>query len=372
MTTARPLRILLVNRHLNIGGVETYLYRLCAGLVKRGHSVGLLTEGGLFEDKVAEAGARLHRVPNLAKGWSAALPEIERAGYDLVHGHNYHSARVARALARRLRLPYLMSVHGPRPRLKQLLFRDWSERVVVMSEGDRDNICWWGGVPAGRISLSFYGIDTDRFHPGIETQALRTELGLGAAPTVVFVSRFSNRKADVGHALLDALPRLRADFPDLQLLLVGEGPERPGLDAHIQKLNTTLGTTAARMIGPRRDVERFMALATVAVCTANTALEALACGTPTLAAGRTGFFGLVSETNFEDARALCFADHGHSPRAMGPEPFLETLPALLRDPAAARRAAAQTATLVAERTSVAKMALEMESLYRTLLPPTAA
>ena len=293
------LRILLVNRHMNIGGVETYLYRLAAGLVARGHKVGLLTEGGLWESKAVEAGARLHKVGSLAKSWRQALPELRQAGYQLVHAHNYHSARIGRRLAKELRLPYLMSVHGPRPRTKQLLFRDWSREVIVMSEGDRDNIAWLGGVSRNRISLEFYGIDTDRFHPGIDAGPLRSEFGLAAdAPVVVFVSRFSNRKADVGHALLDASPALAESFPGLQILLVGEGPESAALGDHVGRLNAGRATPLARLVGPRRDVERFMTLATVAVCTANTALEAMACATPTLAAGRTGFLGLVTRSNF--------------------------------------------------------------------------
>lgn len=359
-----PLRILLVNRHMNIGGVETYLYRLCAGLRQRGHTVGLLTEGGLWEDKAVEAGAELHKVASLTKGWRGMLPLLRERGYQVVHGHNYHSARVARALAAELDAAYLMSVHGPRPRIKQLFFRDWSEEVVVMSEGDGQNIRWWGGVPAERITLSFYGIDTERFHPGIDTASLRTELGLGHEPVAVFISRFSNRKADVGHALLDALPALRERISGLRLLLVGEGPESEGLVSHIQKVNTAVGSESARMIGPRRDVERFMALGDVAICTANTALEAMACGTPTLAAGRTGYFGLVTPATFEAARALCFADHGRSPKAMGAAPFVEEMPALFADLATAKARALETAAVVAARTSVPRMAAQMEQLYR--------
>jgi glycosyltransferase involved in cell wall biosynthesis len=365
------MKLLLVNRHMNIGGVETYLYRLCAGLVGRGHSVGLLTEGGLFEAKAAEAGACIHKVRSLAKDWPSALPELQACGYELVHAHNYHSARVGRRVAAALGKPYLMSVHGPRPRLKQLFFRDWSERVVAMSEGDRDNISWWGGVSASRVTLCFYGIDTDRFHPGIETTALRAELGLEPeAPVLLFVSRFSNRKADVGHALLDAMPGLLQRFPSLTLLLVGEGPESAQLGAHLTRLNQAHPRPSARMIGPRKDVERFMALASVAVCTANTALEAMACGTPTIAAGRTGYFGPVDTANFAQARALCFADHGRSPEALSPAVFLRDLPSLLADTAKARNSALATAAHIATHTSVPRMAEETEALYRELLAPT--
>jgi glycosyltransferase involved in cell wall biosynthesis len=364
------MRILLVNRHMNIGGVETYLYRLCAGLKARGHDVGLLTEGGLYEDKVTAAGATLHKVKSLARDWPAEAAKLQAYGYQLVHAHNYHSARVGQALAKTLRVPYLMSVHGPRPRLKQLLFRDWSKPVVVMSEGDRTNIAWWGGVSAKDIELSFYGIDTDRFHSGIDTAALRTELGLAPNATVlVFISRFSNRKADVGHALLDALPSLRTAHPQLQLLLVGEGPESGALEKHIQSLNTKTSSAIARMIGPRRDVERFMALATIAVCTANTALEAMACGAPTIAAGRTGYFGLVTPENFEAARALCFADHGTSPATNSAAAFVQEVNAVLADRTASARAA-DNAALIRSHYSVEYMVADLEKIYQRLLEGT--
>lgn len=367
MSNASPLKILLVNRHMNIGGVETYLYRLTAGLTARGHSVGLLTEGGLYESMAVRAGAKLHRVASLAGSWRESLAELKAENYEIVHAHNYHSARVGRALAKELGIPYLMSVHGPRSRFKQYFFKDWSDEIVVMSEGDKDNISWSGGAGKRPLHLSFYGIDVERFNPEIDSSTLSAELALPPdALPIVFISRFSNRKADVGHALLDALPTLAVHHPSVCALLVGEGPETASLARHCDRINRQSLGTLARMIGPRKDVERFMRLANVAVCTANTALEAMACGTPTLAAGRTGYFGLVSPPNFEAARALCFADHGRSPHSMSASRFVEELPKLLSDPAAARRAAQANAALIAEKYSVSKMAEQMEQLYLRL------
>jgi len=107
-----------------------------------------------------------------------------------------------------------------------------------------------------------------------------------------------------------------------------------------------------------------MALASVAVCTANTALESMACGTATLAAGRTGYFGLVTPDNFEAARRLCFADHGKSPSIMSAECFARDVTALLADPDRTRQRVAGNAALIAENYSVASMSEQMESIYR--------
>ncbi|HEY4302579.1 MAG TPA: glycosyltransferase, partial [Candidatus Didemnitutus sp.] len=184
-----PLRILLVNRHLNIGGVETYLCRLAAALTARGHHVGLLTEGGRYEKWAVEGGAKLFKVNSLARDWPAVLESLRAENFDLVHAHNYNSARVGRRISAALRRPYLMTVHGPRPRLKQLFFRDWSDEVVAMSEGDRDNIAWWGGAGRRPIALSFYGIDTGRFRPGLDPASQAAESGLPpGGPRIVFVS----------------------------------------------------------------------------------------------------------------------------------------------------------------------------------------
>lgn len=363
-----PMKILLVNRQLNIGGVETYLYRLCDGLVSRGHQVGLLTEGGFFEDRIASSGTRLHRVGRLDRDWKSVVGELGSAGYQIVHAHNYHSARVGQHLARQLGIPYLMSVHGPRSRLKQLFFRQWSPQVVVMSEGDRDNIAWPGGVRADRIHLSFYGIDTARFRPGLDASAVATELGFsGGEIPIVFISRFSNRKADVGHALLDAAPRLLEQQPLLRFLLVGEGPESAGLASHVEQLNQSQRRRVAQWVGPRGDVPLFMTLASICVCTANTALEAMACGTPTIAAGRTGYFGRVQPARFDAAKAICFADHGRSPSALSAEGFLQDLSFTLAHLTEARAESGLIARRIAEEFTVAKMTEDMESLYRKIL-----
>lgn len=358
------MRILMVNRHLNIGGVETYLCRLAAGLVARGHRVDILTEGGRYENRASEAGAGLVKVRSLKRDADTVVERLRDTAYDLVHAHNYHSARIGRRLASALGLPYLMSVHGPRPRLKQLFFGAWSTEVVVMSEGDRDNIAWWGGAGSRHLTLSFYGIDTDRFHPGIDAEGLRSELELGRTDRCIgFVSRFSNRKADVGLAFLAALPALAAQFPTVRGLVVGEGPELPRLAAEVSRINTFAGRPLALLVGPRTDVERVFSLCEVSICTANTALEALACGTPTIAAGRTGYFGPVAPYNFQEARALCFADHGTAPSPLAADTFVRDLGALLASPDAARSVAAECSRLIASDYGVARMAADMEGIY---------
>lgn len=362
------MKVLHVHPKIGIGGVETYLCRLIGEQVRLGHTVGLLTAGGVFEERVTATGGRLFLIPPRKEHLESALEAIAPHHFDLIHAHNYRAARFARALAARAGARYLMSVHGPRWFWHRLLFRGWSDSVIAMSEGDRDNITSLGGISRRRVHLSFYGIDTDRFRPGIETHSLRAELGLPEdALPLVYISRFAHQKAGVALELLRAMPRICAAEPRAILLLVGEGPMEDQLRAGVEQVNRQVGRRAAILVGPRRDIERVMNLGTLVIAAANTALEAIACGAPTLAAGRTGYFGQVTVDNLEAARAVCFADHGRlAHRATEPH-LARGILEILSNRIAAQAAAAELSALVADRYNVARMAEDIEGVYQRLL-----
>ena len=94
---------------------------------------------------------------------------------DLIHAHNYRAARFASKVAAEMAVPYLMSVHGPRPWWKRALFRAWSDTVVTMTEGDRGEVTGAFGVGPERVVLSFYGIDTELFGPDLDRNVFREE-----------------------------------------------------------------------------------------------------------------------------------------------------------------------------------------------------
>jgi glycosyltransferase involved in cell wall biosynthesis len=58
--------------------------------------------------------------------------------------------------------------------------------------------------------------------------------GWREAPRAAFVGRLAPEKGL--DTLVEAWPAVRAAFPDARLILVGEGPERPGLEARVDRL----------------------------------------------------------------------------------------------------------------------------------------
>jgi len=90
------------------------------------------------------------------------------------------------------------------------------------------------GVPDARITVVNNSQETTGAVPAcaisaVERQALRAAHGLSPGPCAVFCSRlYPGKRLDF---LLDAMALARASVPDLQLLIIGDGEERPRLAA---------------------------------------------------------------------------------------------------------------------------------------------
>jgi glycosyltransferase involved in cell wall biosynthesis len=365
---ATPLTIVQVMGRLGIGGVESHVTRLSEGLVRRGHRVMLLVQDpGTYGEAVKAAGIRLATAPFNRDGLLRAIELTRPSGADIVHAHNYRPARFGRPLAEALEARYLMTVHGPRAGWKRAMFSDWSDTVLTVSQADRDNIVGPFGLPARRVEVGFLGVDTEIYRPGIGTSALRAEWEVPeASPLIINVSRFTHRKARPAIRLLEALPIVRQQIPRAMVVFVGEGEELDRISESVKRVNGQLGERAAVVAGPRDDIPAVMNAADIVVATATAAIESLAAAAPTVAFGRTGYFGVVTRDNLEHARAVCFADHGRL-RDISADRFAADLVDLLAENAAARRTAKEVRSAVEEKYSVERMVDHVEGVYRRII-----
>lgn len=142
------------------------------------------------------------------------------------------------------------------------------------------------------------GVDVDVFRPGLDGDAMRRRLDIGAAqPVVLAASRLVARK---GHnVLLRAWPLVRAAHPDAVLLIVGDGPARRRLQ-HRAARPELAASVRFLLDTPFRDMPSVYAAANVFAIPCRTRLgglepealgivflEAAACGLP-LVVGRSG------------------------------------------------------------------------------------
>jgi teichuronic acid biosynthesis glycosyltransferase TuaC len=218
--------------------------------------------------------------------------------FDVINAHWLYPDGVAAVhLGQRLKVPVVLSGlgcdvnddlldAGKRPRILQALRS--AAAVTAVSQPLVDALRA-AGVPAEKLTVIPNGVDTSRFALG-DRAAARQRLGLEPGPLVVCVSRLSYEKGvDV---LIESARNLRASLPGVRLAIVGEGPERPALEASLASAG--LGAQA-RLVGavPHAEVATWMTAADVIAMPSrreghpNAAMEALACGRP-LVASRVG------------------------------------------------------------------------------------
>ncbi|HWE52009.1 MAG TPA: glycosyltransferase family 4 protein [Bryobacteraceae bacterium] len=197
------------------------------------------------------------------------------------------------------RYPWVAFHHGyTQTDLKMGLYNQldrWSlrkpSRLVTVSEAFKRQLLRQG-VGEGRISILQNAVNPDWVERvrNADPAAVRRELGLEGRQIILAVGRMSKEKAH--NDLIEAFHAVKANQPRAALVLVGDGPERPGLER--------LAGEGVLFTGQQRDVTRFFAIADVMALPSltegspNVLLEAMACGVPSVATSVGGVPEIVS------------------------------------------------------------------------------
>ena len=202
-------------------------------------------------------------------GLSAELSRLSRivedTGPDVVHLHGSRAGLVGRLLLRD-RVPtvyqphawsFLTATGGVRsgPLRWERLAARWTTELVCVSDGER-RMAESLGVRAPASVLP-NGVDVSVFRPQGERDrvAARKVLGLDDVPTVVCVGRLSLQKGQ--RDLLACWAEIRAQVPEAQLILVGDGPDLRSLTRQAEALE------GVSLVGRRSDVRTWLAAADV-------------------------------------------------------------------------------------------------------------
>lgn len=377
------MKILQVVLNLDYGGVESYVIRLSRAMVQAGHDVTVLSQGGPMATLLDGTGVGLITRPLDREAIPQAIEDVSGKGFEIINAHNYNSGRAGCPIACATNTPYVMTVHGPRGFFRRVFYNCWSDRVIALSGSDKRGISGFMGRPMEHILTGVYPIATDVHYP--REIPLEKKLEFVDDPSgklIVHISRFSNRKARVAFELIKAMPAILAKEPGTRLLIVGSGPMfdeiKKRADEFNERHNASLNSLSEeggggvrpqliRVDGPRLDVSDLFNMADVVVATATTAMEAMTCGAPLIAAGRTGYFGPMTDERFDEGHDVLFADHGRCPRQTSAELLAADVLRVLDDLPGARSAAAEIAARMARDFSPASAADNAILLYERVI-----
>ena len=283
----------------------------------------------------------------------------------VVHTHNanahYHTVAAALGLpiARLINTRHGMGAAQPRSR-GEWLYRRMMRRtdtVAAVCEAARARFAQQGVAPRGRLLSVPNGIRIERFSPASEEHraALRSDLGLAPDTRIIgSVGRLNPVKDQA--TLLRAFARLRVEFVDTALVLVGDGALRGSLESQA----TALGIgDAVRFLGDRSDVRELLqgfdifALSSLSEGYSMALLEACASGLPIVATDVGGNREIVVD--------------GRNGRLVTPardDALADAFAMLLRDPAAAAAMGSAGRAWALREASVETMARRYDALYR--------
>ena len=316
--------------HPEIGGPSTYLHRLIPALIERGHNVTVVTYTDAGHS--GRDGNFSYPVYRVSRRWPLPLRLLmfrwrvllEARTVDLFFVSDYGLPVALANLI--LRKPMVLknvsdfawefsTRHGWLPHGEtidefQLRRHGWRVRglqwlcswylraadvVIVPSDYIGRLVAGWG-VAAERTRVIYNALEADQFASLPERAAARALCGLPEkAPMLLTAARLASWKGISG--IIRALPPVQRRFPDVRLLIAGDGPER----AELQALAADHGN-GVQFLGAlsQQRVHELMRAADVFVLFStyeglpHTVLEAIACRTPVVASAVGGTVEILS------------------------------------------------------------------------------
>lgn len=253
----------------SVGGLARHVKDLSLALGELGNEVHILTRGAeeapFYEEK---QGIHIHRVYSLPlqnpdfMHWVSQLnfALIEKGieilhnnEFDIIHGHDWLVAYAARVLKHSYKLPLVATIHateagrnhGLHSPLQNFIHSiEWflgyeSWKVIVCSKHMEGEVKGLFGLPQDKIVRIPNGVyvkqfaELDQFNHNQNRESL-TSVVKDNEKILFFVGRLVREKGV--HILIDSLPLLLQEFPEIKLIVAGTGPMEGQLKHQVKRM----------------------------------------------------------------------------------------------------------------------------------------
>lgn len=370
----RRLKVVTMIDNLSTGGAELMARTIVLGLdPARFECVVVVTRPGVWN--IEQFRRRGIRVVELARpsraalwAWPGFVSLLRRERVDILHAHKHGSNVNAAVFGRLARVPVVVahehtwSFRG-QP-LRRVLDRElvgrFADAVLTVSEQDRRRMIEVVGIDAEKIHLTpIAAWSYELLSDTARRRDVRAELGIAAdTPVVGTVAKLRAQKAL--EVLLEAALLLRADVPDLRVVIAGSGPEETRLVALAAELGLDETVTFLGEWSPE-DVPSFLEQLDVSVNCSDwegmpgNVLESMAAGVPVVATRVGGTPNLIEH-----------GVHGLLVPARDPAALAEATRELLADPERRREMGDRGRLRHRESYSVRALVECIEGIYESL------
>ncbi|MBB4664380.1 glycosyltransferase family 4 protein [Conexibacter arvalis] len=311
------------------GGLARHVRKLSEQLVQRDVEVHVLTRGdGVSPIEQEMVGVHVHRVSEPRKpadldeflSWieqmngdmvAAGIELGARMSFDLVHGHDWLVATAGEELSRRLRCPWVVTIHAteygrhqgwvdkhPQSHIHgvETWMANRADAVITCSHYMRDHVSDIYGLDDQRVAVIPNGIDPLDLQPVEDLDALRARFAAPHERLVLLVGRLVYEKGF--QIALEALPGVIERLGDVRFLVAGSGTAETELREQAEALGlldhgTFMGWIGDDVLHSLYRIADLTVVPSIYEPFGLVALEAMASGCPTIVADTGGLREVV-------------------------------------------------------------------------------
>jgi glycosyltransferase involved in cell wall biosynthesis len=326
----RKLNILIIYES-GQGGAETHVLRLFQTLHILGHNVAVEHLSPMPSEDIT-----ISLLLTLLKDFILVPYSImkitklvNKTGIDLVHVHSERIPLILGYFIHKIKkIPLIITIHSSFSRALRLnkLYKSTNKIIAVSPEIKWRLISY--GVDGSKIIVIPNMVDMGQYHLCRNTRRTHTSY------TIVHISRLDTSKIDTVKILLEATPMIFQEFPNAQIVIVGNGPKFLEISKLAQHVNEILSKNVVVITGYVENVDDIVKSSTVIIGVGRVAMEAMAHGKPVIvaSASKNGVVtgGIVTKENVEYIKKYNFTGRNYREK-MDPPKMSELIVRLLRD-----------------------------------------
>jgi len=382
-------RICLVTHFFppHMGGIEKVSYEQSKRLTEFGYEIDVLTSKIKGQNERPAKGIRVFSYPtlNLAERIGVPYPVLSFKAYrkfvqvikkcDLVHahGHVYMSSYMAGKVAKKYKKPFIVTQHNTFIDYQSILnilehLNDFTigksvlkcaNRIITVSKETMKYVLKLG-ADKSKTSVIYNGVDTDYFHP-VNKEESRKKLGLPKNRKIILSVRRLVYKNGLD-TLIESVPLLTRDHPDLLFVVAGKGPSRKLIEDRIKELGIDANIKLTGFV-PDRLLPLYYDAADYFILPSASGeglplvlLEAMACGLPVIATTVGGTPEIIKHMK-----------NGVLVPPRNPEAMAETMSKLLSEERLGATIGEEARRIVEDRFTWEKNLRQLQDIYKKVI-----
>lgn len=365
----KKIKLLQITHDLAIGGLQQVVVNLCRSIDREKFDVSVLCLRylGEFVPQIEELGIKVIFLPQREDGrtdhfaFLKVAKVLEDEKIDIIHTHNtqpFFDGTLA-AILKRVKAVIHTDHCRAFPDKKRYMFAEWlvshyASKVVGVSDHTSENLVKYEHISRKKIVTIPNGIDETIYEIDVNRDAKKKELGIERDGFIIGLGVRLSKQKGITY-LIKAMPAIINEFPEITLVIAGDGSEKDNLVKEAEKLGVL-----DHMIftGPRLDVSELLKLFDLYVLPSifeglpMVLLEAMAAGCPIVATDVGG-----------NSTAITHRDNGSLVKSEDPDAFATEVVAVLKDEILRKQYVSKSHKLMKEKFSASIMAKEYEKLY---------